>query len=116
MSESKLKLILKALDEKKAEQISVIDISNKIPMFDYYVIANGSNPRQLNALSNAVEEAVEKLNEHIHHIEGTGDSGWMIVDANDIIVHVFTNETREYFVFDNLFKDCPAINVESLLK
>ena len=83
MSESKLKLILKALDEKKSEQISVIDISNKIPMLDYYVIANGSNPRQLNALSNAVEEAVEKLNEHIHHIEGTGDSGWMIVDAND---------------------------------
>ena len=109
-------IIEKHLDEKKAEQISVIDISNKIPMFDYYVIANGSNPRQLNALSNAVEEAVEKLNEHIHHIEGTGDSGWMIVDANDIIVHVFTNETREYFDFDNLFKDCPVINVESLLK
>ncbi|MGM9857784.1 MAG: ribosome silencing factor [Bacilli bacterium] len=116
MSESKLKLIIKSLDDKKAEQISVIDISNKIPMFDYYVIANGSNPRQLNALASAVEEAVEKLHEHIHHIEGTGDSGWMIVDANDIIVHVFTEETRNHFDFDNLFKDCPKINVESLLK
>ena len=116
MSESKLRLILNALDEKKAEQITVIDISNKIPMFDYYVIANGSNPRQLNALSSAVEEAVEKLNEHIHHIEGTGDSGWMIVDANEIIVHVFTDETRKYFDFDNLFKDCPIVDAESLLK
>ena len=116
MTENKLRLIVKALDDKKAEDIKIVEISNRIPMFDYYVIANGTNTRQLNGLAAATEEAVEKLNEHIHHIEGQGDSGWVVVDTNDIIVHLFIPETRDNFKFDELFKDCPTVDVDTLLK
>ena len=96
------KLVVKTLEDHKASDISVIDVKEKTPFADYYVLATASNNRQLNALADAVEEALEKAKFSIGHIEGKAESGWILIDAHHIIVNIFSAQERERISLDEL--------------
>lgn len=100
-----------ALEERKAEDISVIDIRGISTIADYFVIATGANQNQLNAMSDAVEEALYKLGVSIRHVEGTRSSTWILMDYRDVIVHLFSREDREFYDIERIWADGKKVEV-----
>lgn len=99
-----MKAIKLALEEKKAEDIIIIDVREKTPLNDYHVICSASNQRKMAAIKEEVEKQIEHAGGKLHHIEGTPESGWILVDAFDIIVHIFSLEERDRIRLEDLFK------------
>lgn len=92
----KIETILEVLEQVNAKDVKVFDYEDKSPFFQYVVIATVSN-RQ----ANAAVGHFKKLNiAEMQNVEGTDNSGWVLVDSNDIIIHLFTAEEREFFSFD----------------
>lgn len=103
-----------ALEEKKAEDIRVIDISEISPLADYFVIASGSNANQLQAMVDAVDEELEKTGHHAAQIEGNRSSTWILMDYSDIIVHVFSKEDRLFYDLERMWTDGKKIDISEL--
>lgn len=111
-----VKVTYKALDDKMGIDIKVIDISNLSPIADYFVIASASNSNQLKAMSDTVEEELhKKCNIQKTHIEGVQTKSWILLDFNDIIVHLFNEEDREFYNIERIWADGDIID-ESILK
>lgn len=116
MEQSKLmaKLAYKALDDKKGEDIKVIDISQISVMADYFVIANGTNESQVKALVENVEEELGKAGIEVKQREGYGLGNWVLLDFGEIIVHVFDKENRLFYDLERIWKDGKAVMREEL--
>lgn len=103
MAKTKIvELVEKLLDERKAKDIVTIDVKKITPFADYYVIATTGNKRHLNAL---VEEIADKLEEQkfvVKNIEGNPESGWMLVDAQSVIINVFVEDVRKKYNLESL--------------
>lgn len=97
----------KALSDKKAMDIAIIDISEKAAFTDYFVIASGNNERQLAALVDQVEEQFEKEGIFVDRIEGKKNSGWILMDYGDIVINIMTEEMRQNYGIERLWGDCP---------
>ena len=89
------KLAILALEDKKAEDIRVIDISEVSIMADYFIIANGSNRSQIQALSDHVQETLGKAGYELKQAEGYNTANWILLDFGDLIVHIFDKETEK---------------------
>ncbi len=98
-------LIKKVLDDHKAEEISVIDVSERTPFAEYYVLCSASNIRQIGALADAVIDKLEEKKINYSHKEGTPESGWILIDAYDVIVNVFSKEQRERVSIEKLLEN-----------
>ncbi len=112
-----LELVKKAVDalsDKKAEDISVIDIRNVSTIADYFIIANGSNVNQLGAMQDAVDEAMYKSGVHAKQIEGNRSSTWILMDYQDVIVHLFSKEDRLFYDLEKIWKDGNRVALEEL--
>ena len=83
-----------ALNEKKGEDIKIIEIGKLSTVADYFIIANGSNAPHVESLVDNVEEELLKENIHAERIEGVRSSGWILMDYSDVVVHVFSKEDR----------------------
>ena len=93
-----LEAIVKALDSKRAEDIQVIGVKNLTILGDYFVIANGTSTTHTKTLADEVEYQMTKLGIEPLHREGRGNgSNWIVLDYNDIIIHVFYKETRAFY-------------------
>ena len=118
---NKLKTIVKVLDEKLANDITVIDMSIDSPICDYFVIASASNERLLLALKDHIEEACDKEDSmaengyEVRSIEGRRNSKWLLMDYGDIIVHLFDTEERKNYGIEKLWSDKPVISIEDIL-
>ncbi len=112
------KLIVKkayqALSDKKGEDIKVIEIGKLSSVADYFIIANGSNAPHVESLVDNVEEELVKENIHAERIEGVKSSGWILMDYNDVVVHVFSKEDRLFYDLERIWRDGKEIDVESL--
>lgn len=96
---NKLETLINALKETKLTNLVVYDLEESSPFFDYVVIVTAQNKRMLNS---AISLLWEKNIEY-DHIEGTGESGWILVDMNDIILNVMSEEMRELYSLDNVY-------------
>ena len=83
------KLAVKALDDKKGEDITVIDISEVSVLADYFIIAGGSNRSQIQAMADNVDEMIGKNGGSLRQIEGYDTGNWVLLDFSDVIVHIF---------------------------
>ena len=108
------KLAVAALEDRKAEDVTVIDISEISPIADYFIIANGSNQNQLQAMRDAVDEELYKAGYTAKQIEGNSYSTWILMDYGDIIVHVFSKEDRLFYDLERIWRDGVQIPVEEL--
>lgn len=102
----------KVMDNKKAVDPVIIDVSGKSSFADYLLIASGNSERQVDSLAGDVEEALGKDGILPKGIEGKKESGWILMDFGDIIVNVFTNEQRERYNLEKVWGDCPSIEIE----
>ena len=112
-----LELVKKAVDalsDKKAEDISVIDIRKVSTIADYFIIANGFNVNQLGAMQDAVDEAMYKSGVHAKQIEGNRSSTWILMDYQDVIVHLFSKEDRLFYDLEKIWKDGKRVALEEL--
>ncbi len=110
-----VKVAYKALDDKMGIDIKVIDISNVSPIADYFVIASASNSSQLRALAETVEEELyKKCNIEKTHTEGMQTKSWILIDFNDIIVHLFNEEDREFYNIERIWGDGEIIDEAKL--
>ena len=103
-----------ALEDKKAEDITVIDISEVSSIADYFIIANGSNVNQLAAMQDAVDEVFYKSGLHAKQIEGNKNSTWILIDYNDVIVHLFDKEDRLFYDLERIWKDGKVVNLSEV--
>lgn len=100
-----VKKIREALEDKKAEDIRVLDIREITTIGDYFVIASGSNANQLQAMEDAVDEVMYKNGHHQKSVEGNRASSWILMDYGNIIVHIFSKEDRLFYDLDRIWKD-----------
>ena len=106
-----VKKAVNALEDKKAEDITVIDISEVSSIADYFIIANGSNVNQLAAMQDAVDEVFYKSGLNAKQIEGNKNSTWILIDYNDVIVHLFDKEDRLFYDLERIWKDGKVVDL-----
>lgn len=93
------------LDDKKAKDIEVIDVSDKTILADYFIIATGTSTTHVKALADEVEYLIkEKDNRPVDHVEGFESSRWILLDYGDVVVHVFHTEEREFYSLEKLWQ------------
>ena len=107
-------LALDALEDKKAEDIAILDISEISVLADYFIIANGTNRNQVQAMADSVEEALGKAGYEPKQIEGYQTANWILMDYKDIIVHVFGREDRGFYDLERIWSDGRKIPVSDL--
>ena len=108
------KLAIEALEDKKAEDIKIIDISHVSVIADYFIIANGTNTNQIQAMSDNVEEVLGKAGCHPRQIEGYQNANWILMDFQDVIIHIFDKENRLFYDLERIWRDGVLIDKENL--
>ncbi|MDD2762930.1 MAG: ribosome silencing factor [Opitutaceae bacterium] len=110
-----LKLIVRALDDKKAEDLQVLDVRDKSSITDYLVLATGTSEPHLRALRVELEKVLDGARAPILGVESVQGSGWTVFDAFEIMVHLFTPETRAKYRLELLWQDAPHVALDALL-
>ena len=114
-SKEMVKLAVNALEDKKGEDIQIIDIREVSVLADYFVIASGSNQNQVQAMVDNVEEMLTKAGYEPKQIEGTRNSSWILMDYGDLIVHIFSRDDRLFYDLERIWRDGKVVeNVEEL--
>jgi ribosome-associated protein len=116
-SESKKQILeaLAAAESKKAESISILELDKASGSFtDYFVICSGSNPRQIQAISDEVEQRLAKAGTRPAHVEGYRQAEWVLLDYVDFVVHVFSEKAREFYGLERLWKSAKQLEPSAL--
>lgn len=99
------KLAITALEDKKAEDIKVIDISEVSVIADSFIIAGGTNPNQIRAMCDNVQEVLGRAGYECRQVEGYETANWVLMDFGDVIVHIFDKENRLLFDLERIWRD-----------
>lgn len=101
----------RAAADRKGEDIVALDVSERLPLTDVFVVASGRNERQVSAIVDAVEEALHREGVKPRRKEGESHARWVLLDFGDIVVHVQHAEDRMYYALERLWKDCPVVDL-----
>ena len=110
----KLEIAVKALDSKKAVEITALEIGSLTIVADYFVIAAGTSNTQVRALADEVEYRLGLEGIEPRQVEGKA-TGWILLDYHDVVVHVFLQDQREYYNLEKLWADAAPIDISSLI-
>ena len=106
----------KAIDDKKGQDIKIIDIHNVSVIADYFVIASGTNSNQVQAIVDNVEEQLGRAGFEAKQIEGNRNSSWILMDYGDVIVHVFDEENRLFYNLERIWRDGKVLEMDAFLE
>ena len=106
----------KAIDDKKGQDIKVIDIHTVSVIADYFVIASGTNSNQVQASVDNVEEQLGRAGFEAKQIEGNRNSSWILMDYGDVIVHVFDEENRLFYDLERIWRDGKVLEMDEFLE
>ena len=109
-----VRIACKALDDKKAKDIKIIDIHEVSVIADYFVIASGDSTTQIQAMINNVEEHMHKNGYAVKRVEGNKNSTWVLMDFGDVIVHIFDKEDRLFYDLERIWADGKVLQADSL--
>lgn len=107
-------MAVNALEDKKAEDIRIIDISRISTIADYFIIADGSNKSQIQAMADNVSEVLGRAGVTVRQIEGYQTANWILMDFQDIIIHIFDRENRLFYDLERIWRDGTLIEKEAL--
>lgn len=99
----------KTLDNKKGDDVLILDIENRSSIADYFILASASNERLLGALVEQVEFEMEKENLFVKSIDGKKESGWILMDYGDLIISILTVEMRQKYNIEKVWADCDTL-------
>ena len=114
MSLDTVKKIVKALDDKKGNDIKVIKIDELTIVADYFVIVTGNSNTHIRALADEVEYQLEEAGMKPDHVEGRA-TGWVILEYSGVVAHIFTEEARNYYNLERLWEDASKIDASQFL-
>jgi ribosome-associated protein len=100
-----------AAEDKLADEVVAIDVSDQLALTDVFVLASAPNDRQVKAIVDSVEERLLELKTKPVRREGERDGRWVLIDFGDIVVHVQHADEREFYQLERLWKDCPTIDL-----
>lgn len=106
-----LMTVAKAADDKRAEEIVALKMTNLSSIADYFMICHGNSDKQVEAIAREIKEKVEENNLEITRLEGADEAKWILIDLGDVVVHVFQREERAYYNLEKLWGDAPIIDV-----
>lgn len=109
-----VKKAYEAIDDKKGEDIVVLNIGKITSMADYFIIASASSERQVKAIADNVEDELGKEGLNVKGKEGHSTARWILLDYGDFMVHVFHNEERDFYNLERLWKDASHVDVDNL--
>jgi ribosome-associated protein len=101
-----------AADSKKGFDLLILDLRKLTYIADYFVICSATNTTQVSAISDWIGQAMAKEGMRPSHVEGQADANWVLMDYGDVIVHIFDEQTREYYALEKLWGDAPRVPVE----
>ena len=113
-SKEMARLAYDAMDDKLAKDITIIDISGVSVVADYFLIADGKNRNQVQAIANNVDEFLGKAGYHAKATEGYSTANWILMDYSDVIIHIFSTEDRAFYDLERIWKDGVEIKREDL--
>jgi ribosome-associated protein len=106
-----------ACQDKQAEEITILELDQASGAFtDYFVVCSGNNPRQVQAISDEVEERLEKAGQRPTHIEGYKQAEWVLLDYVNFVVHVFSDKARKFYDLERLWKSAKRLQPSELTK
>ncbi len=101
----------RAADDMKADDTLILGVGELLSITEYFVVASASNRRLVRAIVDAIEDAVRELHQRSPlRIEGLTEQQWVLIDYGDVVVHVFTEETRAYYEIERLYRDVPRLD------
>lgn len=109
-----VKIAYDALDDKLAEDIKIIDIRSISVLADYFIIADGNNKNQVQAMVDNVQEELFKAGYEMKKMEGYREGNWILLDFGDIIIHIFDKENRLFYDLERIWKDGKEVSIEEL--
>lgn len=112
---TKVECIVKAMNDKLAQDIVAINMENASPLYDTFILCTASNKRLLNAIQDNVVDQCEKNGFEIKSIEGRGNAEWILIDAGDVICHIFSEKARKEYNLEKLWSDMPTIDIKEYL-
>ncbi|HWT74224.1 MAG TPA: ribosome silencing factor [Mobilitalea sp.] len=113
-SKKMVKLAYEALDEKKGEDIQIIEIKDISIIADYFIIANGTNSSQVDALVGSVTDKLGRNGYETKRIEGVRSASWILLDYGDVVVHVFSKEDRLFYNLERIWRDGKTVSKDQL--
>ncbi len=102
-------LAIDAVENKKGSDIVLLDVRTLSSFTDYFLICNGDSDRQIKAISGGVQEALDKSGLRRLGHEGSAESGWVLLDYGDLMIHIFAPEQRDYYELEELWKEAPRV-------
>ena len=109
--EDAVKIAAEAASEKKAQDLVVLDLRDIASFTEYFLICNGNNQRQVQAISDAVADQLREVGKRPLHIEGYSNAEWILLDYGDFIVHVFGDSARRFYDLERLWRDAKRVKV-----
>jgi ribosome-associated protein len=114
-TQAQIRTAVAAAEAKKAENVTILELDKGSGAFtDYFVICNGSNPRQIQAISDEVEEQLSKAGDKPAHVEGYSQAEWVLLDYVDFVVHIFSAKAREFYDLERLWKSAKHLDPHEL--
>lgn len=113
--EEKMQQIVKILDKKKALDIKVLKITELTTLADYFIICSATSTTAVRSLSDYVEEEMKNQGAGIPKMEGKDGYNWFLMDYGDVIVHIFYQNTREFYELEKLWTDAEEIDISSIV-
>ncbi len=111
-----LKIALKAAEDKKASDVTVLDISGIASFANFFLLCTGDSTRQIQAIADEVEAKLKEGGYRANHIEGYRNAEWVLLDYFDLVVHVFSKNARAYYDLERLWRDAKKLDARRLLQ
>jgi ribosome-associated protein len=106
---------VKAADDKRAEDIVVLNMNGVSLIADYFLICHGNSDRQVQAIAREIKEKAEEMGFHVNRMEGFDEGKWVLIDLGDIVAHVFHRDDRSYYNLERLWGDAPTVDIQGEL-
>ncbi|QQZ10798.1 ribosome silencing factor [Heyndrickxia vini] len=106
---------VKAADDKRAEDIVVLNMNGISLIADYFLICHGNSDKQVQAIANELKDKAEETGYHVRRMEGYDEGKWVLIDLGDIVAHVFHRDERAYYNLERLWGDAPTVDIQSEL-
>lgn len=116
MENKTLQLAIEACDDKKAENIVALNMKGISLIADYFVICSGNSEKQVQAIAHEVKKRAQEVGMELKRLEGYDQAKWVLIDLEDVIVHVFHKDERHYYNLEKLWGDAPQISLDEVLR
>ena len=112
-SKEMTRLAIQAWEDKKGNDIRVIDIQDVSIIADYFIIASGNNRNQVQTMADNAEEVLGRAGFEPRQLEGYGTASWILMDYNDIIIHIFSEEDRLFYDLERIWRDGKSVDISA---